>query len=227
MQSRVSLGGRFREVEREIDRFLRSLSDRGLINDWRLNVDYTYSLRVCLKLADGRECFYSFSISELEMGGIRALHYWLDRIDHDLSGVVRSNRDSLWDSSNGDNPGLIGWNSYSGFFNLSLTPEQEKANEKARDLFKMVAGAKAYETLDKMKPLPITGSQGTAYTLHNRATYCVERVKDQAKLCAVVPGVPLWDHLLGIKLMIEHDEPKFLKTANVSAPLSYDQRRAW
>jgi hypothetical protein len=29
--------------------------------------------------------------------------------------------------------------------------------------------------------------------------------------------VPLWDHLLGIKLMVENDEPRFLKTANVSA----------
>jgi hypothetical protein len=44
----------------------------------------------------------------------------------------------------------------------------------------------------------------------------VERPSDGAKLCAVVPGVPLWDHLLGIKLMVEHDEAKFLATANVS-----------
>src|SRR3990167_4777600 len=80
----------------------------------------------------------------------------------------------------------------------------------------MTCGKKAFDTLKSGKPLPITGSQGTKYTLHKRASYCVERVSDNARLCAVVPGVPLWDHLLGIKLMIEHDEPKFLETANVA-----------
>ena len=94
---------------------------------------------------------------------------------------------------------------------------------RAADLFLMVCGNEAFETLGSGKPLPITGSKGTKYTLHKRASYCVERGSDNAKLCAVVPGVPLWDHLLGIKLMIEHDEPKFLKTANVANNYSSQQ----
>jgi len=91
-----------------------------------------------------------------------------------------------------------------------------EADAKAKELFKTVAGKQAFDTLDVGKPLPLKGSKGTEYTLHKRATFCVERPSDGARLCAVVPGVPLWDHLLGIKLMIENDEPKFLATANVS-----------
>lgn len=90
------------------------------------------------------------------------------------------------------------------------------AEKKAEKLFIESAGKPAFDTLAAGKPLPLTGSSGGKYTLHKRASYCVERIKDRAKLCAVVPGVPLWDHLLGIKLMVENDEPRFLKTANVS-----------
>lgn len=93
------------------------------------------------------------------------------------------------------------------------TPE---AIERAQDLFKLGAGQAAFDTLKANKPLPITGSQGTKYLLLKKATFCIQRVSDNALLCAVVPGVPLWDHLLGIKLMVEHDEPAFLKIANVA-----------
>ena len=92
----------------------------------------------------------------------------------------------------------------------------EEADTKAKELFVSVAGQDAYQTLEAGKPLPIKGSEGTDYRLFRRATYCVERPSDGARLCAVVPGVPMYDHLLGIKLMVEHDEPAFLRAANVS-----------
>jgi hypothetical protein len=92
---------------------------------------------------------------------------------------------------------------------------REAADKKSRELFRKTAGDEAYQTLESGKPLPLTGSNGTQYTLHKRASFCIERVSDGAKFCAVVPGVPLFDHLLGIKLIVERDEDAFLKTANV------------
>lgn len=101
-----------------------------------------------------------------------------------------------------------------GFF--ADAEDKKKADQKARELFRRTAGDEAYRVLESGAPLRVVGSKGTPYLLHKRATYCVERPSDGAKLCAVVPGVPLWDHLLGIKLTIEHDEETFLRTANVS-----------
>lgn len=94
--------------------------------------------------------------------------------------------------------------------------QDEKAERRAADLFRLVAGQATFDTLNAGQPVPLTGSKGTKYELRKQASFCVTRVKDGAKLCAVVPGVPLWDHLLGIKLMVEHDEPKFLRIANVA-----------
>lgn len=89
------------------------------------------------------------------------------------------------------------------------------ADQRAKDLFRAVAGERAFRILDEGTPLHIKGSSGTRYTLHRRSTFCVQRESDGAQLCVVVPNVPLWDHLLGVKLMVEQDEPKFLATANV------------
>ena len=88
--------------------------------------------------------------------------------------------------------------------------------KKSAELFKLAAGAKAYKILNKGGRIDITGSKGGKYSMEKAFSYCITRLKDKAKMCAVVPGVPLWDHLLGIKLMIEHDEPLFIKTANVA-----------
>jgi hypothetical protein len=96
----------------------------------------------------------------------------------------------------------------------------KEAEDKAKTLFKSVAGEMAFKTLDGGKALPVKGSKGTDYLLHKKASFCIERPSDGARLCAVVPGVPLWDHLLGIKLMVENDEPLFLKTANVSGAVN-------
>jgi len=90
------------------------------------------------------------------------------------------------------------------------------ADAKAKELFTLTAGAEALAVLEAGGALPVTGSQGGCYTLHKKASFCVTRLKDKAQMCAVVPGVPLYDHLLGIKLVIENDEKRFLATANVS-----------
>ncbi len=96
------------------------------------------------------------------------------------------------------------------------TQANPEAEARSKELFISAAGKKAFDDLSAGKSIALTGSKGGKYTLHKRSSFCAERTSDGARLCAVVPGVPLWDHLLGIKLMIEHDELKFLKTANVS-----------
>ena len=107
---------------------------------------------------------------------------------------------------------------------IGWAPPNEAAEKRAEELFLMTCGKKAFDTLKSGKPLPITGSQGTKYTLHKRASYCVERVSDNARLCAVVPGVPIFDHLLGIKLMVEHEEEHFLKIANIAVGDTHETR---
>jgi hypothetical protein len=106
------------------------------------------------------------------------------------------------------------------------------AYKKARELFIKTAGMDAYLTLNAGRPLPILGSKGTPYELIKKAAFCVRRPDNGVELCAVVPGVPLWDHLLGIKMMVEHDEPRFLAIANRSTgpnlrfePYDYNYRR--
>ena len=164
------------------------------------------------------------------MGGVDAVRHWIDVIDRDVwerCGRYRPNTTRPATASEirvreqemrmlmeryrlEMRPPNVGW------YTAWDSPKNEEAEKKAKELFKTTAGTEAFAALDAGKPFPITGSKGTKYTLHKRASYCVERVSDGAKLCAVVPGVPLWDHLLGIKLMVEQDEDKFLKTANVA-----------
>lgn len=168
------------------------------------------------------------------MGGLNGLRFWLDTIERDLRNHFdeareyhRSMRAPSGLSINQQRinetyrrmmdaaelmiqPNIIGWDE------MYRSPFTDDAEEKSKELFVAAAGNEAFQTLESGKPLPINGSEGTAYHLFKRASYCVERPHDGARLCAVVPNVPLWDHLLGIKLMVEHDEPTFLKTANVS-----------
>lgn len=101
------------------------------------------------------------------------------------------------------------------FISRDRDEEVNEADLKAIKLFKRVAGEEAYAALNKPQgSLTITSSHGTEYVMHKRYSYCVKRVRDKKSFCAQVPRVPLWDHLLGIKLMIEHDEPSFLKVAH-------------
>lgn len=170
---------------------------------------------------------------EVRMEGERAVLRWIEVIDRDiweLVGRYRSPRaiedrpmtatevmyrqQQAFTQVNAlDRRILEGLNEA---FNAALRPENKAANDKAAALFKQTAGTDAFTALEAGNGWPITGSKGTAYRLFKRSSYCVTRVSDGAKLCAVVPGVPLYDHLLGIKLMVEQDEEKFIKTANVA-----------
>lgn len=91
-----------------------------------------------------------------------------------------------------------------------------RGHARARELFIRTAGMDAYQVLNNGGMLPVTGSLGTAYVMTKRASFCLRNAHTQVEYCAVVPGVPLWDHLLGVKLMVEHDEPRLLATANTS-----------
>ena len=92
----------------------------------------------------------------------------------------------------------------------------EAPTKKSSELFKMAVGDAAYDTLNKGGSILIKGSAGGKYMMRKSMAYCITRVQDGAGMCALVPGVPIWDHLLGIKLIIEHDEELFMATANVT-----------
>ena len=193
-------------------RVLRSLE---YVRSWsfeqQVNQD-AYLLKV--RMTSGEDLRYTLT-------GLERLHdgaeLWLDTVSRDIS--------ARWAQRIPDHMFATAcvFSSVVGMYIGGWDAPDPQAETKAAELFKMACGKEAFDTLNSMQPLPITGSKGTKYTLHKRATYCVERVKDKAKLCAVVPGVPLWDHLLGIKLMIEHDEPKFLETANEAQGFGGDQ----
>jgi hypothetical protein len=100
-------------------------------------------------------------------------------------------------------------------FRTGETGFSADAEQRAKDLFVLGAGRDALKAVQSTKGLPILGSEGGKYLMNAVMSFCITRIGDGAKMCAVVPGVPLFDHLLGVKLMIEHDEPKFIKTANV------------
>ena len=150
---------------------------------------------------------------ELHDDAERALHLTLRSIQAELWGLgpMREQRDSLQMQFNMSDLG----------FTVRVASRQQptdKAEARAERLFTLIAGAKAHDDLVNAEKTPVRGSAGTAYHLLRRRTYSVTRDEDGAAFCAVVPGVPLWDHLLGVKLMIEHDEPAFLRVANRSAP---------
>jgi hypothetical protein len=192
---------------------------------------------------------YSISEHELRMGGPDELRRWLEIIGRDLrrefqrrgtsatAGPPRST--TATEIRMRQDEYMRRWSRESARFDRELfealaqgtfgEPRDPAADKRAAELFRMTAGDEAFKTLEAGKALPITGSKGTAYHLLKKASYCVERPSDGARLCAVVPGVPLWDHLLGVKLMVEHDEPRFLKTANVAGigPAIYPGGITW
>lgn len=210
------------EIKRVLERFLRDQCVRGYIRDWHVERnDLNLSIRVSVRFREGQQLGWTLTDNELLMGGIGAAFYWIERLRCDIRRYSETLNNNFIASEiqllqmqqmRAQMDTQMFRQMYESHFD-TLNP---KANKRAAELFTMIVGKDSFDILQASKPLPMKGSQGTDYTLHNRASYCVERVRDQAKLCAVVPGVPLWDHLLGIKLMIEHDEPKFLSIANVS-----------
>ena len=186
---------------------------------------------------------FSITNHELEMGGMETLRLWLDTIERELrrryddwrrsqrtyfsqypdhvgipEEVLRLQREAIASQIDAANNPAIWGTGVWGRDEITLDEffRKDEADKKAKQLFISAAGQRAYDTLEAGKPLPIIGSQGTDYQLFKRAAYCIERPSDGARLCAVVPGVPMYDHMLGIKLMVEHDEPEFLMVANVA-----------
>lgn len=196
----------------------------GYLRDYLLSVAMDRdALGLECHLQSGEARHYRLTSTEIANGGPDAVEFWLGTIERDIGGRIRS-----WALGNAMLAQQQGFhqNSFAQSQlqqNFYHKPPDPKTNEKAEELFMLVCGKEAFDMLNSGKPLPITGSQGTKYTLHKRSTYCVERVSDNARLCAIVPNVPLFDHLLGIKLMIEHDEQKFLETANVTQGLPWNQ----
>jgi len=198
-----------------LDSFIQHHRDcRNIESAHYEHVNYDMDLRLSLRLRNNEVIDVQFRYDEYRMGGgPDALMRWLEIVEQDImrrnfrgwDGSLRRPRDDMYDAMR-----------YTRGMDFAAPQKDSKADKKAKKLFKLACGDEALQLLDSGQPLPITGSKGTAYRLHKKASYCVERVSDGAKLCAVVPGVPLWDHLLGIKLMVENDEKQFLKTANVS-----------
>lgn len=207
-------------ARRELERFGQHLCYAGFVvrtqvvedicNDsmW-LQVDY---------INDHHERF-SFSHWESAMGGGDAFRQWAQHVTERVRrtherlvqehGEPRVRLDVLYGTATLNPRMVVGIDWGSPRFDA-------KAESTAEALFMATAGECAHKEMVKRGWTAIKGSKGTDYQLHKRATYCIERPKDGRKLCVVVPGVPLWDHLLGVKLMVEHDEPRFLKTANIA-----------
>lgn len=182
-----------------------------------------------------------FTDDELDMGGRVGFEQWLDRVEIDIRHHIERAAEQRRSAPRAAQPQLDwpDWDNtniiirYGGGYGGGVPDrvlvgqlmmaeddrrrtERENAEARARELFERVAGRPAFEALEAGKTWPLTGSAGTQYLLHRKASFCIERPSDGAQLCAVVPGVPLYDHLLGIKLMVETDEPRFLEVANVS-----------
>jgi hypothetical protein len=229
-----------------IERLFRHTVDRwrarGMICEWHVRENlYGDAIELTLMLPNGRPMSYVMTHHEINMGQIGSVRDWLGTIEEELvRQYIEEERRNSWRVTQAPpSPSirpmramrdidLIDRERYlneiitrgypAGYFGMDLcpTPFSVKAETKSKALFITIAGQQEYQVLESGRPLPLKGSLGTDYELYKRATYCVERPRDGAKLCAVVPDVPLWDHLLGIKLMVEHDEPTFLRTANVS-----------
>lgn len=210
---------------------LRELVPYGVEN-WDLAQELSTAelvLRVVVTCnATRRNCSWSLSNHEIAMDGMGAVVRWMWIVREDLACLLHAPPARMQSAAEvryyydriqralerAGSMAEVYERAYEGYgvFNSQYSDEQDK---RAKDLFKQVAGEQAFQQLIGGR-LRIQGSAGTTYWLHPQATYCITRDKDGARFCAVVPGVPLWDHLLGIKLMVEHDEPRFLKTANKS-----------
>lgn len=103
-----------------------------------------------------------------------------------------------------------------GAYQAASTRSEEihAAHAKSKDLFIRTLGADAFNTLLWGGSIPVKGSKGGNYILQCKYSHCVVDIDRGISMCAIVPGVPLWDHLLGIKLMIENDETHFRKVAH-------------
>lgn len=219
------------------ERFDSLIAD-GTIFGWRtFNEDFDRSLRIECDLTPDRTRACQFAITSAELHYHRDADLWLDTVTRE---IVR-NASRLHDEhpelfpidlrvairrSMQERMEQIDRLTYETLtLGRTFAADDGKAEAKAEALFQRFAGAAPMALLKSGKPIALTGSAGGRYNLFARRAYCVERQPDGARMCAVVPGVPLYDHLLGIKLTIEADEPRFLKTANVAGggPVNFGQ----
>ena len=166
--------------------------------------------------SETRWCTSRFvSDEELSDDGERAVIMTLRSIENELEGLGPMRGSIAWEQNYFD-PDVEFWRGVALAMNAADRGHNSEAEARASVLFKDIAGQEAYANLMNTGKTPLLGSAGTHYHLHRRCTYSVSRDADGVEFCAVVTGVPLWDHLLGVKLLVERDEPAFLRVANVS-----------
>lgn len=228
-----------RRVAEFIEAALNHFLQEGLLDEWRaIRHDYEQQLEVRVRVGNGWRRFV-LTEYELAMGGIDEARRWLERVRQNLQEMRRRQEPQrMWagidEAANFDEvffrnlvPGGIVFHregrpptaeefAQQRAVDALRAKQREEADAKARALFARVVGETAAKELEMGHCLPLLGSVGGRYELRKKASFCVRRPKDGVELCAVVPGVPLWDHLLGIKLVVETDEPRFLRTANAS-----------
>lgn len=98
------------------------------------------------------------------------------------------------------------------------TPKAERRAEKLLLANLTAEQAREYEAL--RKSFTVIATSGKHYEIYRTRTGNVYEVNPDgnwlAQYCAVLPrDVPLADQLLAQKLMLEYDEPRFLRTANL------------
>lgn len=212
-----------------VDRF-SELMRRGIIFSWESSQSFdTGSIEFRFDLTPDRSRGHGrvTRLTQEEIYSMRNVHFWLDTVTEHLmreSCAVRAAHPELFEFDSGMHIRAMNDRStreadrfvYDGMMFGNAFHPDSAAEAKAETLFKQFAGAAPLIILKSGKPIALKGSAGGQYKLFARRAYCVERQPDGARMCAVVPRVPLYDHLLGIKLTIETDELLFLKTANVA-----------
>jgi len=215
---------------REVEQLALRLSRQFPITRWQQEtlID-SDTIRLTLTI-NGRNHRFELTRSEIFMSASEeeALHRWSEFISRQLRQMLRVEISLLGVDWGSLSTGIVdtSWAEFEAEIRTRRWrgehPYNNKhalANERAMKLFKEVAGEEAFRTILHKGYIPIQGNlTKTWYQLYNRAIYCVEARIDgrNHQFCAVVPHVPLWDHLLGIKLMIEHNEREFLRVANRS-----------
>lgn len=220
--SRRSSAGELRAVE---SWYLGEWRRRGFAHDYRWVERSDYDHRqLTVSCADGNCYTQVLSNHELEMGDVRALEHWFRVFDDTLHRAEmewrrRERPQSIHEEMRRADQEIARFTGLDRRFIETFTDfsiDHSETERRSEELFRKTAGELAWNLLKHGKRILIRGSEGGAYRMIKQASYCITRESDGARMCAVVPGVPLWDHLLGIKLTIEQDEPRFLRTANVS-----------
>ncbi len=215
------------EVARDLiaQRF-RSLQEREIIFGWRCEqINFNRTTKFCFFLDPRREYAFGVDVTNEEACDMRDLSLWCDTVCEQLSynsQNLRAEHPELFTEQevaswrrDGRRCIIIGDRPF--HYNPVGARSFPDAEIRAEKLFAQFTSARAFRALQEGAGIELIGSQGGKYHLFARRAYCVERIPDGTKMCAVVPGVPLYDHLLGIKLTIETDEPRFLKTANIAS----------